>query len=155
MSIKLRTVTDYVGKDAPSRIQKMVKVAEDLNVGVLVGLNSDGEAVVADAATGVPAVGVVYKTSVKPWDEGITFQNLSPVLEAGEYLQLAPCCIIRNADELDGAAIGQPVYLGANGLLTLTKNATSGELNQKVGVYATDDDNAVRIMLTDIGEENA
>ena len=119
--------------------------------GDLVGMDSDGKIVLADAATGtaINAVGVL----AAPVDDLSNYSGsidlVQSVVEAERVLvdrDRVACIsygvIIENSDEDWGFTPGQPVYLGEGGGYTQSKPADSGDLVQVVGV-ATEDGETV------------
>lgn len=115
--------------------------------GDLVGLDSNGELISADAATGtaVPAVGLlatpVDDPSTYPTDQ---FEYAAKLAESNrEAINDGKVGYIRygievvNRDEDWGFAPGEPVYLAEGGGFTQTKPADAGDLVQCLG-YAID-----------------
>lgn len=119
--------------------------------GDLVGMDSNGKIVLADAATGtaINAVGVL----AAPVDDLSNYSGsidlVQSVVEAERVLvdrDRVACIsygvIIENSDEDWGFTPGQPVYLGEGGGYTQSKPADTGDLVQVVGV-ATEDGETV------------
>lgn len=120
----------------------------ELSEGELVGLNSSGELVAADADSGVAvkAVGV----SAGPVDDpanypGGQFEYAAKVAEANRALvgetkvgYIKDSAEIYNKDEDWGFTPGEPVYLAVGGGYTQTEPSGSGELVQVIGEAAPD-----------------
>lgn len=113
--------------------------------GDLVGLNSDGELVEADAAadTAVPAIGVlatpVRDPSNYPDDDEFEF---AVTIAKSQYVEINGRKVgyvrygveLANDDEDWSFTQGEPVYLDTGGGFTQTKPSSVGALVQKVGV---------------------
>jgi len=121
--------------------------------GDLVGMDANGDWQKADAqaaANGgaeVNAVGVMMAPVSDP--SNYSHEELRVVIEANRELvgenRIAVAkygLILENADEDWGFTPGQPVYLDVGGGFTQTKPATTGDIQQVVGM-ATDDGEAV------------
>lgn len=117
--------------------------------GDLVGMNSDGDLVVADADSGVavPAVGVLAAPVTDP--SNFPNEELRLIVESERELvgenRIAVAnhgIILENADEDWGFTPGQPVFLAPGGGYTQTEPSTAGDVRQVVGI-ATDDGEAV------------
>ncbi|SEL17897.1 hypothetical protein [Haloferax larsenii] len=119
--------------------------------GDLVGLDANGDVVLADAdaGTAIPAVGV----AAAPTDDLSNYSGspdiVRSVVESERSLVgrdriafINHGIIIENADEDWGFTPGEPVYLDVGGGYTQTKPSTAGEVQQVVGV-ATDDGEAI------------
>jgi len=121
------------GLDALAHIRANKVADADIIEGMLFGLDGDGKIVVADAATGVKADGIIVNGSPKNWGAEKVF-NLVSTLKAGLSSDLNKYGQIDVAEgTYTNAQIGQKVYLGASGAYTLTKNTTVGQLDQWVG----------------------
>lgn len=119
--------------------------------GDLVGLDSNGDFVLADAdsATAVKAVGVLAAPVSDPAD--YSHEELRVIIEANRELvgesrigAIKYGVIIENADEDWAFTPGEPVYLDVGGGYTQTAPSGTGDLVQIVG-EATDDGEAVWI----------
>lgn len=122
------------GLDALAHIRANRLANADIVEGLLFGLNGSGEIVVANAATGVKAVGVVVEGSPDNWGAAKTFSKTS-TLKAGLGADLNKFAIIDVAEgTYSNAQIGAKIYLGASGAYTLTQNTTAGQLDQWVGM---------------------
>jgi hypothetical protein len=117
--------------------------------GDLVGMDANGDWVLADAdnGTAVNAVGVMAAPVTDP--ANYTHEELRVIIESERELvgesrigAVKYGIIIENADEDWGFAPGQPVYLAPGGGYTQTVPTTIGDLVQIVGL-ATDDGEAV------------
>lgn len=149
-NIKLREVS-RLGEVASPLMT--VETKEDMGVGLLVALDSDGKAILADNTTSSEdkyAVGFVYKTSCREWGAE-TELNREGILRKGEYLDLYTKCVIK-AEELKGGKVGDLVYLGKAGKLTTTKPSGGTEHVQVVGVLRNPNTCAVEIDIRDKGE---
>lgn len=116
--------------------------------GDLVGLDSNGELVAADAdsATAVKAVGVAAVPVDDPANyPGGQFEYAAKVAEANRatindekvgYVKYG--VEIYNQDEDWGFSPGEPVYLAAGGGYTQTKPSTTGDVQQVVGEAGPD-----------------
>lgn len=134
------------GLDALATMRKNVVLNEDITEGLLFGLNGDGEAVKADASTGVVAKGIVIRGSASGWGEAVVFNKVS-TLKVGDYTDLNKYAVIDvPAGTYTNSQIGGKLYLGTAGAYTTTKNTTLGQLNQEVGYVLSTD--AVAIDLT-------
>jgi len=134
------------GLDALAAIRKNVVLNEDITEGLLFGLNGDGEAVKADASTGVVAKGIIIRGSASGWGEAVVF-NKASTLKAGDYTDLNKYAVIDvPAGTYNNAQIGNKLYLGEAGAYTTVENTTLGELNQEVGYVLSTD--AIAIDLT-------
>lgn len=133
------------GLDALAAIRKNVVLNEDITEGLLFGLNGDGEAVKADASTGVVAKGIVIRGSASGWGEAVVFNKVS-TLKAGDYTDLNKYAVIDVPAGIPHAQIGDKLYLGTAGAYTTVENTTLGQLNQEVGYVLSTD--AVAIDLT-------
>lgn len=116
--------------------------------GDLVGMNSDGDLVAADAATGtaISAVGVLGTPVDDPssWPGG-QFEYAANVAEANRaQINDTKVGFIRygveivNEDADWGFTPGEPVYLAEGGGWTQTKPSDSGDLVQYLGVALPD-----------------
>lgn len=119
--------------------RRMVEAAVDINVGLLWGYNSDGEAVLATNATGgnVRAEGIMVVGSPSSWGAEIEFNN-TPKMASGSSFRPVRCATYQNEGSTpfatySNAQLGDPVYLGEDGLITLTEPADGGDLIQIVG----------------------
>ena len=119
--------------------RRMVECAVDINVGLLWGYNSDGEAVLATKATGgnVRAEGIMVVGSPSSWGSAIEFSKTAK-MASGSSFRPVRCATYQNEGSTafstySNAQLGDPVYLGADGAITLTKPTTSGDLIQVVG----------------------
>lgn len=130
-----------------------VDTAVDMGLGLLFGLNSNGEAVLADASKAIHAVGIVDKTSTREF--GAKFEFTSPeVLKKGEYIDVYTHCLVY-ADEIaktSGVVVGDVVYLGVEGLLTTEKPTEVGHVAQVVGAVANAKKGIVRLAIMGRGE---
>lgn len=121
------------GLDALAHIRKNVKANVDITEGLLFGIDTNGKAVIADAATGVKAVGIVVNGSADKWGAAKTFNKTSTLL-AGQGVDANKYAIIDVAENTyTNLQIGTKLYLGASGAVTTTKNTTVGQLDQEVG----------------------
>lgn len=116
--------------------------------GDLVGLNSDGDIVAADAATGtaIPAVGVLATPVDDPsnYPDG-QFEAAANQARSNRALInetkvgfVRYGAEIRNTDEDWGFTPGEPVYLAEGGGFTQTKPADAGDLVQYLGTVMED-----------------
>lgn len=120
--------------------------------GDLVGLNSDGDYVAADAATGtaVQAVGVLATPVDDPTNyPGGQFEYAAQVANANRAQindqrvgHVRYGAEIVNEDEDWGFTPGEPVYLAEGGGFTQTAPSDTGDLEQYLG-YALDDGESV------------
>ena len=126
------------GLDALANIRANRVADVDIVEGLLFGLDVDGEIVVANAATGVNAVGIVVNGSPEDWGAAKVF-NVTSTLKAGLGADLNKYAQIDVAEgTYTNAEIGTKVYLGASGAYTITQNTTVGQLDQWVGkVWST------------------
>lgn len=115
----------------------------------LVGMDTSGDLVQADAASGtaINAVGVLAAPVTDPTN--FNHEELRVIVEANRELVgesrigvVKYGVIIENADEDWGFTPGEPVYLATGGGYTQTEPSTTGDVQQVVGV-ATDDGEAV------------
>ncbi|MGL5100465.1 MAG: hypothetical protein ACRC6B_10655, partial [Fusobacteriaceae bacterium] len=90
----------------------------------------------------IHAVGVVDRTSAEGFGEAFKL-NGNAILKAGEFLDVYTHCAVY-AEECVGAEVGAVVYLGVNGLLTVTKPATG---IQVVGAVANSTKGIVRLAI--------
>lgn len=122
--------------------------------GDLVGMDANGDWVMADADSGVmvPAVGVLAAPVTDP--ANYTHEELSVIIESERELlgenRIAAInggIILENSDEDWGFTPGEPVFLAVGGGFTQTEpSGGSGEVRQVVGV-ATDDGEAVFVNI--------
>lgn len=117
--------------------------------GDLVGMNTDGDWVAADADSGVAqkASGVLAAPVTDP--ANYPNEELRIIIEANRELVgenrisvVKYGVILENADEDWGFTPGEPVYLAPGGGFTQTKPSATGDLIQVVG-EATDDGEAL------------
>lgn len=112
--------------------------------GDLVGLDSNGELVAADAASGtaVPAIGLLTDNVDDPanYPTG-QFEAAAKIAEANRNLinddkasYIRYGAEIENYDADWGFTPGEPVYLATGGGFTQTKPSGSGEVQQRLGV---------------------
>lgn len=118
--------------------------------GTLVGLNSDGDIVLADAATGtaVPAVGVL----ATPVDDPSNYPSETGQFNYARQQALSNRATINNEkvgfvrygteiynnDEDWGFTPSEPVYLAEGGGYTQTAPSDTGDLEQCVGIAGPD-----------------
>ena len=119
--------------------RRMVEAAVDINVGLLWGYDSDGKAVLATNATGenVRAEGIMVVGSASSWGSEIEFNN-TPKMASGKSFRPIRCATYQNEgstpfETYSNAQLGDPVYLGEDGLITLDEPAVGGDLIQIVG----------------------
>ena len=117
--------------------------------GDLVGMDSNGDWVAADADSGVAqkASGILAAPVTDP--SNYTHEELRVIIEANRELIgenrisiVKYGVILENADEDWGFTPGEPVYLAPGGGFTQTVPSASGDLVQIVG-EATDDGEAL------------
>lgn len=125
-----------------------VETKVEMGEGLLFALDTDGLAILADQATSKHAVGVVYKTSPEGFGEAFQL-NGKDVLKAGEYIDVFTHAILYAEEVMEGK-VGDDVYLGEAGKLTLTK--PSSGIAQVVGVVANPAKGAVRLAIMGKGE---
>jgi hypothetical protein len=126
---------------------------EVANEGDLVGMDSNGKIVLADAATGtaINAIGIL----AAPVDDLSNYSGsidlVQSVVEAERVLVdrdrvavISYGVLIENSDEDWGFTPGQPVYLAEGGGYTQTPPSDAGDLDQCVGM-ATEDGETVFI----------
>lgn len=131
-----------------------VETAEDMGRGLLYGLDSDGKAILADQATDVCAVGIVVETSLHEFGEAFNLQKADAVLKKGEFIDVYTQGIVYAEEIIEGSGkVGDPVYLGTAGKLTLTKPVANTV--QVIGAVANAKTGAVRFMILTNGSENA
>jgi len=115
-----------------------VQASGAISEGLLYGLNSSGQAVAADRATGPQrAVGVAVT--------GLTAAQQA----AGAIVALCPIAVIEcDAADIAGSAFtqGATVYLDVSGKYTTTKPSTAANIIQPVGVALTTTKVAVNIV---------
>lgn len=125
-----------------------VETKVEMGEGLLFALDTDGLAILADQATSKHAVGVVYKTSPEGFGEAFQL-NGKDVLKAGEYIDVFTHAILYAEEVMEGT-VGDDVYLGTTGKLTLIK--PSSGIAQVVGVVANPATGAVRLAIMGKGE---
>lgn len=116
-----------------------VETAEEMEAGLLFGLNEDGKAILADSEEGVHAIGVVFKTSTEEWGAK-TVLNGEAILREGERIDVFTHFVVY-AEECVGGVVGANVYLGKKGKLTFEPSI------QLVGVLGNSEAGAVRVAL--------
>ena len=119
--------------------RRMVECAVDIAEGLLWGYDSDGKAILATKATGgnVRAEGIMVAGSPTAWGAAADF-NPTSTMASGKTFRPIRCATYQNEGSTafatySNAQLGDPVYLGTDGALTLTKPTTSGDLIQVVG----------------------
>jgi hypothetical protein len=120
-----------------------VETKVDMAEGLLYALDANGLAVLADNTKELPAIGIVDKTSTEGFGEAFKL-NGEAVLRAGEYIDVYTHAVVY-AEEVATGKVGQPVYLGVDGKLTLVK--PSAGIVQCVGVVANPATFAVRLAI--------
>lgn len=132
-----KCVTYFLGNGImTSRTRR--ELAEDIAIGTLVAVNDEGKLVKAtnDSAGAKRAVGVITTGSVANLDSARYFKG-SDVLKAGEFHELYKYFTIGNLEDAEinfsTAKLGDAVYLGVDGKVTLTK-PTGGDIIQVVGM---------------------
>lgn len=125
-----------------------VETVEEMELGHLFGLNGDGLAVVANASTGIHAIGVVTKTSAEGFGEAFKLNGANK-LKVGEYIDVYTHAVVY-AEECMTGEVGDLVYLGEAGKLTLTKPVAG--IAQVVGALANPKTGAVRLAIMGKGE---
>lgn len=118
--------------------------------GDLVGMDSEGQWVAADAASGtaVNAVAILTAPVTDPAEFSAVPEVQDMVVSEREIVgenRIAGTnggVILVNSDEDWGFTPGEPVYLATGGGFTQTEPSASGDIVQVLGV-ATDDGNAV------------
>ena len=117
--------------------------------GDLVGMNGDGDWILADAASGeaVNAVGVLMApvTDLSNYTNeeiSLVMKSNREVLGENRISVVKYGVLIENADEDWGFTPGEPVYLDVGGGFTQTEPSGSGEVSQIVG-QATQDGEVV------------
>lgn len=125
---------------------------EEYEEGDLVGINADGEIVLADAASEQAAVGVAFAPAadLDNYDDEYMPDIVRTTVEAERALVGRDRTafgsfgfIVENSDEDWDFTAGEPVYLGDNGGYT----QSPGGFEQVVGM-ATDDGNAVFVRVS-------
>jgi len=143
------------GLDALAHIRKNVSANLDITQGLLFGIDSNGKAVLADAATGVRAVGVVVDGSDESWGSALAFNKTSTLYE-GRDTDVNKFAIIDVAENTyTNLQIGNKVYLGASGAFTTTQNTTLGQLDQWVGMVWSRSSVLINLTLDPVGTTNA
>lgn len=130
-----------------------VETKVDMAEGLLFGLDENGMAVIADATISAPihAVGIVDRTSTEPFGSAFKL-NGDNILRKGEHVDVYTHAVLyASKDEVGSGKVGDPVYLGAGGKVTLTAPATSTNIVQKVGILANPKTGAVRLSIGDKG----
>lgn len=119
--------------------RRPVEAAVDINEGLLWGYDADGKAVLATNATGgnVRAEGIMVKGSPSSWGAEREF-NTTSTMASGKSFRPIRCATYQNEGSTpfatySNAELGDPVYLGEDGLITLTEPADTGDLIQIVG----------------------
>lgn len=119
--------------------RRMVEAVVDINVGLLWGYDANGKAVLATKATGgnVRAEGIMVAGSASSWGSALVFNNTAK-LASGDSFRPVRCATYQNEGATafttySNAQLGDPVYLGDAGVITLTKPTTGGDLIQIVG----------------------
>lgn len=129
-----------------------VTTGVDMGGGILYGLDSEGKAVIADAtlATPIHAVGITTITSEEEFGEAFKL-NGADILREGTYIDVYTHAVVY-AEETMSGKVGDAVYLGAEGKLTLVAPAIATNIVQKVGVLCNPKTGAVRLAIMDKGE---
>ena len=130
------TVASF-GLEVLSKIRPNRVALNDIEVGLLVGMDANGKLIPADRTTNVKAVGII--TTGSEYVSGSARElNKVDKLRAGKSKDLEVYAIINlDNDTFTNAQIGVYVYIDGDGEFTLTKPTTIGENLQKVGrVYS-------------------
>ena len=163
MSIKRECVRKHIGEFTIPVMT--VELGEDIETGLLFTIDkATGLAIKADNtgwdSNPKPAIGVIPYSSLEGWGEKFEF-NRKEVLKKGERVEVYQFGILY-ADEIatetiknQAESIGKPVYLGKEGKLTLKAVSGGNQGLQLVGYVAHPKTGAVRIMLTERGENKA
>jgi len=139
----------FFGIDALAQIRTNRKASVDIAEGLLVGLDINGEWVVADRVGGgtpIVAKSIIVGGSEDVFGLGVEYVKDS-VLRAGKSQDKEVYAIIDMPEgTFTNAQIGNKVWLSTGGEFEYTPTVTSTELAQEVGViYST---SAIQIDLT-------
>lgn len=133
----VKCVTNF-GSNGIVMPRMRVELGEDLEIGMLVGLNENGLLVKATNANSgkVKALTAITTGSVADADSPRYFKGTN-ILKKGESHEIYPYFVIQNvpSDEVnfESAKYGDPVYLGVDGKLTTIAPSSVGDLVQVVG----------------------
>ena len=121
-------------------------VKSDIFIGALVAVDTDGKLILADEGTTKKAVGIATKGDFPEWGEAYTINPKTDKRANDRYLAIENFAIIENPTELYGiqrgqGKLGQYVYLGTAGKVSLTAGATTKQI---VGVLV---DNVNRVAI--------
>ena len=119
--------------------RRMVETAVAIAEGLLWGYDGNGNAVLATKATGgnVRAEGIMVEGSPTAWGAAADF-NPTSTMASGKKFRPIRCATYQNEGSTafttySNAQLGDPVYLGTDGAITLTLPTTGGDLIQVVG----------------------
>lgn len=120
-------------------------VGENIFIGALVCVDN-GKIKLADEGTSKKAVGIATKGDFPAWGEAFSIEPVTDKRQNDRYLAIENFAIIEHPEELFGiqrkqGTLGQYVYLGAGGKLSLTAGTTT---KQVVGVLV---DNVNRVAV--------
>ena len=120
-------------------------VGENIFIGALICVE-DGKIKLADEGTSKKAVGVATKGDFPAWGEAFTIEPVTDKRQNDRYLAIENFAIIEHPENLFGikrnqGKLGQYVYLGENGKVSLTAGTTTKQI---VGVLV---DNVNRVAV--------
>nr|DAE26599.1 MAG TPA: hypothetical protein [Ackermannviridae sp. ctaCq7] len=125
-------------------------VKTDIFIGALVAVDTDGKLILADESKSKMAVGIATKGDFPEWGEAYTIEPKTDKRANDRYLAVENFAILENPTKLYDIArgsgtIGQYVYLGKDGKISLTKGTTKEQI---VGVLVDNVNRvAVRVFL--------
>lgn len=111
-------------------------VSENIFIGALIAVDN-GKVVLADEGTSKKAVGIATKGDFPEWGEAYKIEPLTDKRVNDRHLAIEEFAIIENPTELYGikrgqGKLGQFVYLGAGGKVSLNKGVTTEQIVGKL-----------------------